>query len=199
MTIDVYQVLVGDEWRNMSSENAVIAFVNRPGSVRLVTVQAPTRIRHELRPRSALNGRPITPQRLAAAERRLKADRELVPLFAHLLKAEQPTAQERVESWERDFVEKERQWRAFDAARWREVRRILRAMPPQERAEWMLQWNDHGCPATSHFAIDMLRDTPAGKSPPVAPAETQKGTQLHQTGAGSVAQAAGGNSTGGDQ
>ncbi|MGC4115841.1 MAG: hypothetical protein QM765_14845 [Myxococcales bacterium] len=99
------------------------------------------KLRFARRPRWFLNPRGITPQRLAAAKKRLRLEQEAAPLFAKQIAAQQPTPEERITRSDAGAVESEREARRSTARLWREARALLRAMPAANREAILLHWN----------------------------------------------------------
>lgn len=93
-------------------------------------------------------------RRLAAASRAIQRQFDAVPLFPDLVTDK--TLQERISRIDaRDDVstKKLRQWQADT---WRKARRILRALPEPQRAEFIQYWNAIKCPATGADMIAFL-------------------------------------------
>lgn len=97
---------------------------------------------------------PPSKRRIAAAERAVRKEAEtLLPGFQR-----DKSAAERLA---RQDAATERWWqgiRDHKASDWREVRRILRQMPPDERNAFAVRWNNRFGPKEPAYALDMLRN-----------------------------------------
>lgn len=129
----------------MGDEGAAIAEHFRPGSVELVPTKLAAAIRFQRYPRG--DRRAVTPQRLAAAERKLARDREEAGLFAAHVAAEQPTAEERISAHDDGSVAWWKEQRDHRARQWRELRGwIATSFTPEQRAALLTRWRDFECP-----------------------------------------------------
>lgn len=115
-------------------------------------------MRHQIQPR--LVKRDVTRQRLAAAERHLRKERERFALFADEVASEQPTALARIESIDNAFLEWQQDQRRAEARRWREARRRLQELPAPLRTVVLGMWNDGGQPATAGYLLSHIHDAP---------------------------------------
>lgn len=100
--------------------------------------------------------RPITNARLKAAERALKRQANKFPLFADQIRAEQPTAQERLEQFTQSETDWRKRMRDFNAQQWREGRRLLRSLPAEQHLGLIQKWNQKPCPADAGYFLDFL-------------------------------------------
>ena len=101
--------------------------------------------------------RPVTGRRLAAARRALQRQADAVALFPELAPTETPA--ERVERFDAQSVATLQRWRDQTAQTWRRARRQLRALPPDQRAAVMAQWNNKFLPKHAHYLADIIFTT----------------------------------------
>ena len=92
-----------------------------------------------------------------AAERKLRLDREALPLLAELIREEQPSVDAIMVERELRWLEAEKKDRAFRAKQWREARKYLAAMPPEARKSVIEQWNLGIYPATAVYLLCLIR------------------------------------------
>lgn len=104
------------------------------------------------------SARPATARRIRDAERRLRLQREALPLYYEEIKASQPTAEERVELCEVRNVEFWANMRRLKARHWREGRSMLRAAPPQHAAAAVSAWNNGPLPKDATYFVGFVRD-----------------------------------------
>jgi hypothetical protein len=159
-TLTIWQIAIQSDkgliWRPaIDAKQAAQIAGMRPGAVRLVDVPTPTRFAwaryHDPAPR------PITRRRLAAAERRLRIERDKTPLFAEHVAAEQPTPEQRIAAHDAQQAEYRRRDRRQWAAQWRECRAQLAAMPADQRPQFLLAWNNGYQPKDPVSLLDALR------------------------------------------
>jgi hypothetical protein len=102
-------------------------------------------------PRAKLD--PPSKRRIAAAERAVRREAEtLLPGFQR-----DKTAADRLARMD---AATERWWqkiRDSKASNWREARKILRQMPPDERCAFVEHWNTCSAPKEPEYCMDMLR------------------------------------------
>lgn len=101
--------------------------------------------------------RPINDRRLRDAERRLRLQREALPLFAAEIAASQPTAAERIELCEAGAADFWLNMRNLWARFWREGRRMLRAADPALAAEIIDRWNRGPLPKDAGYFVGFVR------------------------------------------
>lgn len=99
--------------------------------------------------------RPITPRRLAQAERTLAQERERWGLFAAQMVTK--TARERLERLDRGVHVAHAALRQHLAAQWRTGRRALFALPPKQRRQVLAAWNASRLPGSAEYFLDFLR------------------------------------------
>jgi len=98
--------------------------------------------------------RPVTGRRLAAARRALQRQADAVALFPELAPTETPA--ERVDRFDAECVAAVQRWRDHAARTWRRARRQLRALPPEQRAAVLAQWQNKFLPKQAHYLADII-------------------------------------------
>ena len=98
--------------------------------------------------------RPITPQRLAAARRRLNKQRQKMPLFAFEITT---TPEQSIEEVDRDAAETKRRLRRWYAGAIKRLRLVWRSIPDHERARLIEAWAESSYPKTASYALEWLR------------------------------------------
>ena len=111
-------------------------------------------MRFQRYPRYAFNR---TRRKDLAAERKLRLEREALPLFAELIRQHQPSVDTIMAERERRWLEAEKQDRAFRARQWREARKSLAAMPPEARKVVIERWSLGIYPATAVYLFCLIR------------------------------------------
>lgn len=109
-----------------------------------------------LRHIKADNRREITPRRLAAARRALQKQADAVALFPELQPKQTP--QERCEVIDLEGVAYWQRIRNHTAETWKQARRDLRALTPEQRAQVLARWhcpNWHP-PHEAHYLADLI-------------------------------------------
>ena len=112
-------------------------------------------MRHEVRYRHSPRG--ITPRRLAAAKRALKRERDRLALFADEVAREQPSPEERIESFDDRGMRAERAMRDLAARHWRWGRRQLELVSDDVRQQILCAWNRSMAPPSAHYFADYVR------------------------------------------
>jgi hypothetical protein len=92
-----------------------------------------------------------------AAERRLRQDREAIPLLAELIRENQPTVDDIMADRERRWIESEKKARAYRAKQWCEARKLIAAMPPEKRTALLAQWNRGIYPADPVYLFYLIK------------------------------------------
>ena len=145
MKLTRWQILIGDEWRSFDARVVVELLCgkfDRPGAVRLATVEVPRSVRFKRLPRTVeIRTFGLTPRRLAAAKRAIDRAIGKAGIFADQEAARQPSPEERVNRSDQNAVEQEKFWRARRAAEWRDVRRSMRTLTQTERADVLEEWS----------------------------------------------------------
>jgi len=103
-----------------------------------------------------IEGRGISPRRLAAAKRALQRQADALPLFSAQIKAEQPTPEERIINHDNNFADWKQGCRDAAAKTWREARAKLRALPREEQEMILKYWNKSGMPAAAHYFATVM-------------------------------------------
>lgn len=98
--------------------------------------------------------RPITPQRLAAARRRLNKQRQKMPLFAFEITA---TPEQSIEEVDRNAAETKRRLRRWYAGAIKNLRYVWRSISEDERARLVDAWAKSSYPKTASYALEWLR------------------------------------------
>lgn len=98
--------------------------------------------------------RGFTPQRLRAAERAVRRDKDSVALFPDL--ARHNTAQERVEQIDADNAAMVQRWRDIEAQTWKRSRRLLRSLPELLRATITAKWQAGWLPGSASYLADLI-------------------------------------------
>jgi hypothetical protein len=93
---------------------------------------------------------------LGAAERRLRRERDALPLFAAQIARSQPLATELVARSDQAMAAWWAELRAAAARSWRRSRARLRLLPEEERRAVLRLWNEGGQPATHEYLADLL-------------------------------------------
>lgn len=103
----------------------------------------------------------VTPQRLAAARRRVARDKEECALFPELVKHNTP--EERIAEQEEDRVQWRRKMRAHWADSWRQARRELRAMPASKQQSIIRYWNLGHLPGSPSYLLSIIHASKRGR------------------------------------
>lgn len=159
MLLTCWQVEVEGRWKYATADVAAMVAVYRPGCVRLSAMKAPTVPRFERMQRCA--SREITNRRLAASKRRLRLEREAVPLFADHVAVEQPTPEERIRRIDEGVNQNWTEMRKRRAESWRRIRARLRALHSTVRARVLLEHAEMGSPGTPE-SVGYVIDKRAG-------------------------------------
>lgn len=101
--------------------------------------------------------RPRSPQRLAAARRKVAKDQASVALFPHLAKHATPEAA--LAAADADCAALSHRHRAFTAGSWRKARRLLRELPDLQRRGILRWWQDPSVwlPRDPSYLLDAIR------------------------------------------
>jgi hypothetical protein len=78
-------------------------------------------------------------------------------LFADHVRAEQPTPEQRIAHMQARSDDLEADLRAIQAKHWRDGRRILASLPPEERALLVHAWNASGCPRDGTYFVSFVK------------------------------------------
>lgn len=105
-----------------------------------------------------------SPQRVRAAVRREKIEKDKVALFPEL-QASVATAEEYMSTVEKGRVESSKEWRKKRADDWRKVRRELEKVPPISRAGIMRLWAIGYLPGDPLYLSDLINQYKRGVSP----------------------------------
>ena len=100
--------------------------------------------------------RGVTPQRLAAAKRTLKKERDAAPLFAAEIAAAQPSPEERIASMDAGHAAWWQTFRDGEAKTWRKARAALPRDPAARRAR-LVAWRACSWPKSSAYFCEWLR------------------------------------------
>jgi hypothetical protein len=92
-----------------------------------------------------------------AAERKMRLEREAMPLLAELIRENQPPLDGIMADRERRWIESEQKNRANRAKRWREARKLIAAMSPEKRKVLIEQWNRGIYPADPVYLFYLIR------------------------------------------
>ena len=98
--------------------------------------------------------RPVTPRRLAAAQRRINLNNEKVGLFPEL--QEQHTAEERLRLYDEGHTQLIQGLRDLQARNWRRARAALRTLSAEDREAALELWNEGGCPGEGVYLLAQL-------------------------------------------
>jgi hypothetical protein len=120
-------------------------------------------MRHARSPYGKIKKEATTSQ-LKAAERRLKKERESMPLLIDWVTQQQPTAAAKVDRHLQGWADWCQRWRDSCAADWRRGRAELRAMPIADQIEFLEIWNKSWCPADQTYFLEKLRSFKKGKN-----------------------------------
>lgn len=91
-----------------------------------------------------------------AAERKLRLEREALPLLGELIREGQPSVDAIMAERERRWIEAEKEDRAYRARHWREARQRLAALPPEVRKVVIERWNRGIYPATAVYLLCLI-------------------------------------------
>ena len=91
-----------------------------------------------------------------AAERKLRLQREALPLLAELIREDQPSVDAIMDDRQRRWSEADKADRAFRARHWREARKRLAAMSPEARKIVIDRWNRGIYPATAVYLLCLI-------------------------------------------
>ena len=97
-----------------------------------------------------------TPRKRAALERKQRAERESLPLFADQVASEQPAVDEVMAARALHWNTRQSEDRKERAAHWRKARRRLRQYPDTVRAELLAYWQRCKWPADPSYLLTML-------------------------------------------
>jgi len=97
-----------------------------------------------------------TPRKRAAYERKLRLEREALPLFADQIAAMQVTTAEEMAGRALRWTERQRLDRQHRAEKWREGRRRLQAHPAPIRRKLLAYWQRCMWPADPVYLLSML-------------------------------------------
>jgi hypothetical protein len=104
-----------------------------------------------------------TARKRAALRRRQRKEQEALPLFAEQIAEEQPTEdqvmKERAEQWEAQEVRD----RGGRAKKWREARRLIDALPDDERSAVRRAWDCAPYPADPSYLLSVLHSYSLGR------------------------------------
>lgn len=104
-----------------------------------------------------------TERKRAALRRKQRQERETLPLFAEQIAEEQPTEdqvmKERAEQWEAQEVRD----RSGRAKKWREARRLIDALPDDERRAVRRAWDCAPYPADPSYLLSVLHSYSLGR------------------------------------
>ncbi|OBY26783.1 hypothetical protein A9D60_17485 [Leisingera sp. JC1] len=104
-----------------------------------------------------------TERKRAALRRKQRQERENLPLFAEQIAEEQPTEdqimKERAEQWEAQEVRD----RSGRAKKWREARRLIDALPNDERRAVRRAWDCAPYPADPSYLLSVLHSYSQGR------------------------------------
>ena len=167
MLITCWQVIGPDgQWRFSTPDTAALIACNRDNCVRLADAEAPHGIRFRRAGRARVN-KGVTPLRLSAAKRAMAKQVEKAGLFGHMVAAEQPTPEERIERLDKASDEWAQDRRDYSAVRWRRARAVLLTLTEEARARCLFHWSVCGCPGHPEFLLDHLRKyTESGQTSP---------------------------------
>jgi hypothetical protein len=98
-----------------------------------------------------------TKRKRLAYERKLRVEREALPLFAEQIEQEQTPVDVVMRERARRWDEQQRKDRQRQAANWREARRRLRSYPPDVAAGLLSYWQRCRYPADPVYLMSMLR------------------------------------------
>ena len=84
-----------------------------------------------------------TPRKRAAVLVRQRKDRDRLPLFAEEIAATQKSVEEVMTARNGHWIRREIETRQAEAAKWREVRARIFALPDHERRLFLTYWNTH--------------------------------------------------------
>lgn len=160
MTLTVWQVRVGDDWKTVDPDLAATFICAkdeffRRDALRLADVTVPAGF-HFVRVLPAVT-QGVTPQRLAAARKALQRQRDKSPLFADAIAAEQPTPEERIERIDAGRVANWLEDRKRQAGWWRKARALYRSLPPDRQLAARERWGRRMYPATPYNLMSLLR------------------------------------------
>lgn len=105
--------------------------------------------------------RGVTPQRKAAAEKRVKQEADKMALFPEMRRWH--TAEERIEDMDNKSVAYFQRLRDADAKRWRDARKRYRNLSLEQQRLVMRHWNRGHLPADSGYFADLVTQAERGK------------------------------------
>lgn len=103
-----------------------------------------------------------TNRKIAAGAKRLRLDREKLPLFADLIAEQQPSLDELMERRAFAFVQNQIDTRARKAASWREARARYFQLPQPLRAHFLKWWNQSSYPGDGGYFATALTQLERG-------------------------------------
>ena len=110
-----------------------------------------------------------TSRKRAAFKRKQRLEREALPLFADMIAAGQHSVDEEMARRHVWWDEREREQRALRAARWREARARLFALPNNLRRTVRDLWRTCPYPADATYLLDLLHQIAVGRVDPHRP------------------------------
>jgi hypothetical protein len=93
---------------------------------------------------------------LKIAERTLQKEREKFPLLQDWIAAQQPTPEERLETFQNREADRIQRERDYSAQTWRRARQLLRLLPPETKDRVLENWNTHHCPGDASYFADCV-------------------------------------------
>lgn len=109
----------------------------------------------------------VTKNRLRHAERFLARERTRFALFADEVAADQPTAEERIASFDAGQELVQQEWRVKRAADWRKARQRFHDLPVEQRQAVDAMWRRRTYPLDPLYLIALIGRIRTGELDPV--------------------------------
>jgi len=97
----------------------------------------------------------ITPRRVTAARQRIAKEKAGWGMFADQMTFE--TVEDRLDRINNNRVVWLRSFRQHRADNWKQVRRLLRTVPPDKRRQIIAEWNETPYPGSPEYVLEFLR------------------------------------------